>query len=109
MTDWKTHLIADPLPWLFEPDPENPGVRYFALTDLLDRPSDDPEVLAARRVVMTSGPVPIILEAQERDGYWVKPGSGYGQGDVRNRLEKHQYNEHNTDDNQYYGNGHGFR
>ena len=36
MTDWKTHLITDPLPWLLEPDPENPSVRYFALTDLLD-------------------------------------------------------------------------
>jgi hypothetical protein len=77
MTGWKPHLITDPLPWLLEPDPANPGVRYFALTDLLDRPSDDPEVVAARRAVMTSGPVPVILEAQERDGYWVKPGSGY--------------------------------
>ena len=77
MTDWKTHLITDPLPWLLELDPANPGVRYFALTDLLDRPSDDPEVAAARRAVMSSGPVPVILEAQESDGYWVKPGSGY--------------------------------
>jgi len=69
--------MADPLPWLLEPDPENPGVRYFALTELLDRPSDDSEALAARREVMTSGPVPVILEAQEVDGFWVKPGSGY--------------------------------
>ena len=77
MNNWKTHLKADPLPWLLEPDPENPGVRYFALADLLDRPANDSEVSAARRAVMTTGPVPIILDAQENDGFWVKPGSGY--------------------------------
>lgn len=77
MNSWKTHLKADPLPWLLEPDPENPGVRYFVLTDLLDRPADDPEVITARRAVMTSGPVPVILDAQEADGSWAKPGSGY--------------------------------
>jgi hypothetical protein len=26
---------------------------------------------------MTTGPVPAILDAQDPDGYWVKPGSGY--------------------------------
>lgn len=26
---------------------------------------------------MTTGPVQAILDAQHRDGYWVKPGSGY--------------------------------
>lgn len=74
---WHTRLNGDPLPWLLEPDPTNPGVRYFTLTGLLDRPGDDPEVVAARRSVMTSGPVPAILDAQATDGYWVKPGSGY--------------------------------
>ncbi len=70
-------LKSDPLPWLLEPDPANPGVRYFALTELLDRPGDDPEVVAARRAVMTNGPVPAILDAQAPEGYWVKPGAGY--------------------------------
>jgi hypothetical protein len=65
------------LPWLLEPDPANPGVRYFVLTELLDRPADDPEVVAAQRAVMTGGPVPAILEAQYPAGYWVKAGSGY--------------------------------
>lgn len=77
MNNWETHLKADSLPWLLEPDSENPSIRYFALTDLLDRPADDLEVSAARRTVMTTGPVPIILDAQENDGFWVKPGSGY--------------------------------
>lgn len=74
---WKTVLNDDPVPWLLEPDPDNPGVRYFALRELLDRPEDDPEVQAARVAIMTTGPVPAILDAQYPDGYWVKPGGGY--------------------------------
>ena len=49
MNNWKTHLKADPLPWQLEAHPENPGVCYFALTDLLDRPADDLEVIAPAR------------------------------------------------------------
>jgi hypothetical protein len=77
MSDWHPTLNGDPLPWLLEPDPDNPGARYFALVDLLDRPADDPEVGEAKHAVMTSGPVLAILDAQEPDGCWVKPGSGY--------------------------------
>jgi hypothetical protein len=77
MGDWRDHLNADPLPWLLEPDEANPGVRYFALRDLLDRPADDPEVIAAQEAVMPTGPVPAILDAQYPDGYWVKPGAIY--------------------------------
>jgi hypothetical protein len=77
MTDWQSVLNDDPIPWLLEPDPDNPGVRYFALRNLLGRPEDDLEVQAARAVIMTTGPVPAILDAQYPDGYWVKPGGGY--------------------------------
>ncbi len=70
-------LNGDPLPWLLKPDPDNPSVRGFALRELLDRPEDDPEVQAARAAIMTTGPVPAILDAQYPDGYWVKPGGGY--------------------------------
>ena len=70
-------LKKDPLPWLLEPDMENPGVRYFALRDLLGRPEDDPDVREARSAIMAQGPVPRILEAQHPQGYWVKPGGGY--------------------------------
>ena len=48
MSEWKSKLNADPLPWLLESDEVNPGVRYFALRDLLDRPADDPELIAAQ-------------------------------------------------------------
>ncbi len=67
----------DSLAWLLEPDQANPGVRYFALTELLERPCHDPEVIAAQQAVMDSGPVPAILAAQADAGYWVKPGPGY--------------------------------
>ena len=77
MSNWKAQLKADPLPWLLEPDEANPGVRYFALRDLLDRAPDDPEVVAAQAEVMRTGPVPAILDAQYPEGYWVKPGPGY--------------------------------
>ncbi len=77
MFDWQYELNDDPLPWLLEPDPANPGVRYFALRDLLGRPEDDPELRQAKTTIMTSGPVPVILAAQQSDGAWVKPGSGY--------------------------------
>jgi hypothetical protein len=77
MSDWKESLNADPIPWLLEADEANPGVRYFALRDLLDRPVDDPDVIAAQDAVMQTGPVPAILDAQYPDGYWVKPGAIY--------------------------------
>jgi len=61
--------------WLLEKD--NPSVRYFALRHLLDRAAADREVQAARRAIMRSEPVQKILTAQNPEGYWVKPGSGY--------------------------------
>ena len=74
---YQCEIKGDPLSWLLEPDEVNPGVRYFALRDLLNRPKTDPEVIQARRVVMATGPVPVILNAQAPEGYWVKPGGGY--------------------------------
>lgn len=74
---WIEQLNDDPLPWLLETDIENPGVRYFALVDLLDYPPDAPEVLEARQTLMATGPVPTILAAQNPEGYWSEPGPGY--------------------------------
>jgi hypothetical protein len=74
---WLEQLNADPLPWLLEADSELPSVRYFTLFDLLDYPADDPEILEARGDLMATGPVPTILEAQNPEGYWSKPGPGY--------------------------------
>lgn len=72
-----TSSRANSLSWLLEQDAENPSVRYLALRDLLDRPADDPEVIAAQQAVMRTGPVPVILDAQYPQGYWIKPGPGH--------------------------------
>lgn len=74
---WPEKLNEDPLLWLLEEDLENPGIRYFTLRDLLGQAEDASEVQQARAAIMKVGPVPVILDAQEPDGFWVNPGSGY--------------------------------
>ena len=73
---WTDRLAADPVPWLLEPD--TPAVRAATLQRLLARPADDPEVVGAREAAMRSGPIAAILAGQSDDGWWVKPGPGYG-------------------------------
>lgn len=63
--------------WLLEEDDDNPGVRYFSLTQLCGRLDGDPDVRAARRAIMRHGPVPALLAQQHEEGYWEKPGAGY--------------------------------
>ena len=67
--------MNDPISWLLEP--QDPGVRYLALRDLLDLPADDPELQEARQAAHTSGPIATILDAMQPEGYWAKPGAGY--------------------------------
>ena len=69
--------MSNPVDWLLEEDPANPGVRYFSLKHLEGRRDDDEHVIDARRKVMELGPVPAVLAAQHADGYWEKPGTGY--------------------------------
>lgn len=57
--------------WLLEK--ENPSVRYFALTTLLDRPQGDPEMMEAKAAIMREGLVPKILSRQNGDGSWGVP------------------------------------
>lgn len=72
---WQTQLRGDPLPWLLEAEP--PGVRYLALRDVLERPPDDPELLAARQHAYTRGPIAALLAGLDPAGFWVTPGPGY--------------------------------
>jgi hypothetical protein len=72
---WTSRLRADPLPWLLEPD--HPAVRHLALRQLIDRPTDHPEVRESRAAAMRSDPIAAILAAQHPDGHWEKPGPGY--------------------------------
>ena len=67
--------MTDPLSWLLEP--QDPGVRYLALRDLLDLPADDPELLSAQQAAHLQGPIAFILDKMHPDGYWARPGAGY--------------------------------
>ena len=78
MPSWRDRLLGDLLPWLLEADAVQPAIRYFTLRQLLGRHEDDGEVREAQAAVMSTGPVPKILAAQQPAGYWVKPGPGYG-------------------------------
>lgn len=73
---WLQPLNADPLPWLLEED--TPAVRRGALRHLMERSERDPDVQRALALAMRVDPIAAILDAQEPEGYWVKPGAGYG-------------------------------
>jgi hypothetical protein len=72
----KNNPIDKALSWLLEPDPLNPGIRYFVLRDLLGLPRDEKELRIAQKEIMQTGPVPAILDAQHPD-FWARPGGGY--------------------------------
>jgi hypothetical protein len=73
--NWRNQLKNDSIDWLLEP--ENPGARYLALRDLLDKPQDDKELIEARTKAHTTGPIATILDKMQPEGYWAKPGPGY--------------------------------
>ena len=73
---WKSQLRGDSLLWLLES--ENPGVRYLALRDLSDLSPDDKRLKAARKSAHKEGPIAHILSKMNEEGYWQRPGTGYG-------------------------------
>jgi len=76
MAEWIDGLHGDPRPWLL--DEETPAVRHLALRQLCDRPPDDPDVRTALATAMVTHPISAILAAQDPEGWWGRPGSGYG-------------------------------
>jgi hypothetical protein len=75
MGSWRSALNGDPLPWLLEQD--TPAVRHMALRLLVGEPADAPVVRRARAAAMRMPPIASILDAQDPEGFWVKPGGGY--------------------------------
>jgi len=73
--DWQNKIKGNPLSWLLEET--DPGVRYLALRDLLDKSHDDPEMVKARKEAHVRGPIAFVLENMQPEGYWVRPGPGY--------------------------------
>jgi len=72
---WKSVLKADPTDWLLEKD--NPSVRYFSLTELLEKSETEPGVKEAKNEIMNVGVVPKILGKQNDQGYWETPDRFY--------------------------------
>ena len=68
-------MKADPTGWLLEED--NPSVRYFTLTDLLEKAPDDSDAKKAKARIMETGQVPKILTSQKSRGYWGRPEDFY--------------------------------
>jgi hypothetical protein len=75
MANWKSLLNSDPVDWLLEDD--NPSVKYFTLIDLLEKSSEDSELIESKKQIMEIGVVPKILEKQNPGGYWGKPEEFY--------------------------------
>jgi len=75
MSNWKSLLKVDPTCWLLEGD--NPSVRYFTLTDILEKSEKDPEVIRAKMETMETGVVSKILAKQKNEGYWEAPENFY--------------------------------
>ncbi len=63
------------LDWLLGAD--QPSIRYRALTELLDRPLDDPEVCAAAERIPTVGWVAELLVDRGPEGLWAGPEDAY--------------------------------
>jgi hypothetical protein len=71
--DWKRALKADLTDWLLEED--DPGVRYLALRDIVE--ADEKEINAARTKAHREGPIAVILDNMNPEGWWVRPGYVY--------------------------------
>jgi hypothetical protein len=68
--------MKDPsLSWLLEP--KDPSVRHEALIDLLRRPKDAKDVLAAREKIPGYWPVKKILASQTIKGFWAPKETCY--------------------------------
>ncbi len=61
-------LNGDPLPWLL--DPADPSVRYWTLRDVLGRPADDADVLAAQAAIAEQPLVRELFARQQPAGHW---------------------------------------
>jgi hypothetical protein len=73
---WQTQLRGDSVSWLLNSDSSN--VRYLAMHDLLDLPPDDKKVKSARKLAHKGGPIAHILSKMNEEGWWMRPGTGYG-------------------------------
>jgi hypothetical protein len=81
MTDWKSSLRSDPMPWLL--DNACPATRYRVMTELMDMRRDDPDVKKARTEAFEYGVGLALAKKQRKDGTW---GGNIHAGDSRKYL-----------------------
>lgn len=72
---WKNHLNSDPMDWLLDTD--DPGAYYLALRDVVGLAHDDNDLKKAAVRAHKEGPIAVLLNTMEPEGYWEKPGHGY--------------------------------
>lgn len=72
---WWRPLSGDPANWLL--DESDPSVRFFFLSDILERPLDQPTGREARQAIRSSAVVRSILAAQHTEGWWETPDDLY--------------------------------
>lgn len=84
MKNWKTLLKKDPKDWLLGED--NASVRYFTLTDLLEKSTDNSEVIDAKKQIMNLDVVQKILSKQNPGGYWFEPENFYAKTKYRGTV-----------------------
>ncbi|MHA3962763.1 MAG: hypothetical protein AM325_004410 [Candidatus Thorarchaeota archaeon SMTZ1-45] len=82
---WMEVISQKIVDWLL--GPENPGVRYWALQQLKDRPADNADVMEAQDAVMVSACIKTIMKAQKSEGHWGTYGNMY--------LPKYKATTHN--------------
>ncbi len=63
----------DPIDWLLEP--EDAGVKYLAMRDLVK--AGGSPLTAAQKAAHENGPITAVLDKMQDEGYWEKPGAGY--------------------------------
>jgi hypothetical protein len=69
----QTEIDQGPVEWLLEPN--DAGVQYLAMRDLID--TNAAELKIAEKRAHTEGPIAHILAKMEKEGYWEQPGAGY--------------------------------
>lgn len=84
MNNWEKYLNNVTKEWLLQDD--NPSVKYYTLTDLLEKPEENPIVKKAKMQIMKTSPVTTILEKQKPGGFWGKPEDFYMRSKYRGTV-----------------------
>jgi hypothetical protein len=73
VTQMSENLTGNVIKWLLEP--EDIGIRYLAMRDLIK--TDAKELESVNKQAHREGPIAIVLDKMNKEGYWVQPGAGY--------------------------------